>query len=208
MSGPLVESHRVTPEYFRTMGIPLRKGRLFTAADAQHAMELDVRRDEAFEKGIRLPAGQRNAMVYATVINETMARTFWPDEDPLGRMFAGGGGDESGPWRQVIGVVGDVRQRGLTQKVQPEAYDSLYAPSSIFLTMHTRVPPSSVTPAVRRALARIDSSLALYRARTMEDVVDDNSRGQRFLSSLVGYFCGFGRAAGRQSGCTACCPMR
>ncbi len=188
MSGPLVESHRVTPEYFRAMGIPLRQGRLFTPADVQHATELDTRRSEAFEKGIRLPAEQRNLMVYATVINEAMARTFWPGEDPLGRMFAGGGGDENGPWRQVIGVVGDVRQWGLTQKAQPEAYDSLYAPRRVFLTLHTSVPPSSVTPAIRRALARIDPSLPLHGARTMEDVVDDNSRGKRFLSSLVGSF--------------------
>jgi predicted lysophospholipase L1 biosynthesis ABC-type transport system permease subunit len=129
-------------------------------------------------------------MVYATVINQTMARLFWPNEDPLGQMFAGGGGDESGPWRQVIGVVGDVRQWGLTQKPQPEAYDPLFAPRRLFLALHTSMPPSSVTPEVRRALARIDSSLALYRARTIDDVVDDNSQGQRFLSSLVGSFAG------------------
>jgi predicted permease len=190
MSGPLVETHDVTPEYFRAMGIPLLKGRVFTPADAQHAMEMDTRRREAWEKGTRLPAEQRNMMVYATVINQTMARVFWPNEDPLGQMFAGGGGDQSGPWRQVIGVVGDVRQRGLTQKAQPEAYDPLYAPRRLFLALHTSVPPSSVTPAVRRALARIDSSLALYRARTMDDLVDDNSQGQRFLSSLVGSFAG------------------
>jgi ABC-type antimicrobial peptide transport system permease subunit len=88
----------------------------------------------------------------------------------------------------VIGVVGDVRQWGLTQKPQPEAYDPLYAPRRVFLTLHTSVPPSSVSPAVRRALARLDPGLALYRERTMEEVVDDNSRGQRFLSSLVGSF--------------------
>ncbi len=190
MSGPLVESHRVTPEYFRAMGIPLRKGRLLTAADAQRAMEMDTRRIEAYEKRTQLPPEQRNQMVYATVINETMARTLWPGEDPVGRMFAGGGGDENGPWREVVGIVGDVRQWGLTQKPQPEAYDSLmgWVSRRVFLTMHTEVPPASVTPAVRRALARIDSSLALYRPRTMEDVVDDNSRGQRFLSSLVSSF--------------------
>jgi predicted permease len=188
MSGPLVEYHTVTPEYFRTMGIPLLKGRLPTPADTQHAMELDARGREAWEKGTQLPADQRTLMVYATVINATMARYFWPNEDPVGRMFSGGGGDENGPWRQVIGVVGDVRQWGLTQAPQPEAYDSLYAPRRVFLALHTSVPPSSVSPPVRRALARIDSALALYRERTMGDVVDDNSRGQRFLSSLVGSF--------------------
>ncbi|MFN7992302.1 MAG: ABC transporter permease [Bryobacteraceae bacterium] len=184
MGGPLVETHEVTPEYYRAMGIPLLKGRLFTAADAQHAMEMDARRRAAWDKGTVLPAEQRDAMVYATVINQTMARTFWPNEEPLGQMFAGGG-EATGPWRQVIGVVGDVRQWGLTQKPQPEAYDPLYAPSRVYLTLHTLVPPSSVTAEVRRVLARIDSSLALYQTRTIDDVVDDNSRGQRFLSVLV-----------------------
>lgn len=188
MSGPLVESHSVTPEYFRAMGIPLLKGRLFTPTDAQHSFEMDMRRRESRESGTRLPAEERNRMVYATVINETMARMFWPGENPVGRLFTGGGGDENGPWREVIGVVGDVRQWGLTQKAQPEAYDSLSAASGFFLTMHTSVPPSSVTAAVRSALNRVDSSLALYRTRTMEDVVDDNSRERRFLSSLVGSF--------------------
>jgi putative ABC transport system permease protein len=188
MNGPLVESHRVTLEYFRAMGIPLRKGRIFTAADAQYAMELDARRSEAFENGRDLRAEETNHMVYATVINEAMARAFWPGEDPLGRMFSGGDGNENGPWRQVIGVVGDVRQWGLTQKARPEAYNSLYAPRRVFLALHTSVPIASVTPAVRRVLAGVDSSLPLYRVRTMEDVIDDNSRGKRFLSSLVGSF--------------------
>ncbi len=185
MSGPLVETHEVTPEYFRAMGIPLLQGRVFTTADTQRAMEMDTLRRDAWEKGKRLPAEQRNGMVYATVINQAMARLFWPNQDPLGQMFAGGGGDQSGPWRQVVAVVGDVRQWGLTQKTQPEAYDPLYAPSRLFLVLHTAVPPSGMTPEVRRVLSRIDSSLALYQTRTMEDVVDDNSRGQRFLSSLV-----------------------
>jgi putative ABC transport system permease protein len=190
MSGPLVETHRVTPEYFRTMGIPLLQGRLQTAADAQRAMEMDALRREAFEKGTRLPPEQRNGMIYPTVINATMARMFWPNEDPVGRMFAGGGGDQNGPWRQVVGVVGDVRQRGLTVKTQPEAYDALYAPRYIYLTLHTSVAPAGIAPAVRKALGRIDPAVALFRERTMEDVVDDNSRGQRFLSSLVGSFAG------------------
>jgi putative ABC transport system permease protein len=190
MSGPLVETHGVTADYFSVMGIPLLKGRLLTTADAQRARDMDARRRAAWEKGTILPPEQRNAMVYATVINQTMAHLFWPNEDPLGQMFAGGGGDENGPWRQVVGVVGDVRQWGLTQKAQPEAYDALYAPSRIFVTLHTSLPPSSVTPAVRQTLARIDSGLALYRPRTMDDIVDDNSQGERFLSTLVGTFAG------------------
>lgn len=188
MSGPLVERHTVTPEYFNAMGIPLLKGRLLTQADTEHAMKLNARFREARESGTSVPDAERNAMIFATVINATMARMFWPDEDPVGKMFSGGGGDQNGPWRQVVGVAGDVRQRGLTGEIRPEAYDSLFAPRRVFLTLHTSVPPSSVSHAVRASLARIDSGLALYRERTMDDVIDDNSRGQRFLSTLVGSF--------------------
>ena len=187
-SGPLVETHHVTPEYFRAMGIPVLQGRVFTAPEVQHTIELDAIRRDAREKGIDIPAERRNSMVYATVINQAMVRAFWPNEDPVGKMFAGGGGDENGPWRQVVGVVGDVRQWGLTQKAQPEAYDPLYDPQRLFLVLHTSVAPASVTPGVRRVVTELDSSLALYRPRTIADVVDDNSQGQRFLSSLVGSF--------------------
>ncbi len=191
MSGPLVESHSVTPEYFQVMGIPLRKGRLTTQADVQHASEFDRRRSEVYEKtGKDVPPEERRGMVYATVINETMARMFWPDEDPIGRMFTGGGGDENGPWKEVVGVVGDVRQWGLTQKPQPEAYDAMTGNGFFYLTLHTSVTPESVTPGVRSAVQRLDSSLALHKPRTIEDVVDDNSQGQKFLSSLVGVFAG------------------
>lgn len=186
--GPLVESHRVTPDYYATMGIPLLKGRLTTAADVELARSMDERRQAAWEKEQRLPPAETNSMIYPTVINSTLAKTLWPGEDPIGKMFSGGGGNENGPWRQVVGVVGDVRQWGLTQKPQPEAYDSLYAPRSVFLTLYTTVPPSAITADVRRLLGELDRGLALYRARTIADVVDDNSRGQRFLSSLVGSF--------------------
>jgi predicted permease len=188
MGGPLVERHNVTPDYFRAMGIPLLKGRVFTPEDLQRAMEQDIRRREAFEKGVRLTAEQPNAMLYPSVINAAMARAFWPNEDPLGQMFSTG--NANGPWRQVIGVVGDVRQWGLTQKPQPEAYDPLYSSSRLFLVLHTSVAPASITSSVRRVTARIDSSLPLFRVRTIEDVVDDNSQGQRFLSVLVGSFAG------------------
>jgi putative ABC transport system permease protein len=191
-SGPLVERHSVSPDYFRAMGIPLLKGRVFTSADVQLSMKLDARRRLAREANTRLPAAETNEMVYACVINEAMARYFWPNQDPLGQMFAGGGGDQDGPWRQVIGVVGDVRQRGLTLPPQPEAHDALYGSSRLFLVLHTWVPASTVTSAVRSAVARIDSSLPLFRVRTMDEVVADNSRGQKFLSALVGCFAGLG----------------
>jgi ABC-type antimicrobial peptide transport system permease subunit len=117
-----------------------------------------------------------------------MARFFWPNHDPLGKMFSPG--RNNGPWKQVIGVVNDVRQWGLTQKAIPEAYDPFDGGSRQFLVLHTSLPVSSVTAEVRRVLGQIDSSLPLYSVRSMDEVAAGQAQGQQFLSLLVGTFAG------------------
>ena len=120
-------------------------------------------------------------------INQAMRRSFWPDRSPLGQMFSNG---EHGPWKQVIGVVGDVRQWGLTHKPVPEAYEPFSGDDGLFLVLHTARQPLSLTPEVRRALAQVDASLPLFSVRTMDQVIGDNAQGQQFLSLLVGSFAG------------------
>jgi predicted permease len=189
MSGDLVESHGVSPDYFRAMGIRLLKGRLFTPADVARVLETDARARPLYDfyrKGIRPPAAQTNAIVYPVVINEAMLRAFWPNEDPVGQMFSQGSPD--GPWRQVIGVVSDVRQWGLTHKPVPGAHDVFTSSSRFFLVLHATVPPSSLTAEVRRRLRGLDAALPLFSVRTMDDVIADNSENQRFLSLLIGSF--------------------
>ena len=127
-------------------------------------------------------------MVVPTVINESMARDFWPHQNPLGQMFSQG--SDNGPWKQVIGVVNDVREWGLTHKAVPEAYEAFDGDSRLFLVLHTSREPSSLTPDVRRALSQIDASLPLFSVRTMDEVIAENSQGQQFLSLLVGSFAG------------------
>jgi putative ABC transport system permease protein len=186
MSGPLVESHAISPGYFRAMGIRLLKGRLFTPADVQGALAMRERARPLFEGGTRPSPDQTNALIFPVVINESMLRAFWPNENPLGQMFSNGG--TSGPWRQVIGVVSDVRQWGLTHKPVPEAYDVSAGDSRFFLVLHTSLKPASLTGEVRQALSRIDPSLPLFSVRTMDDVIAENAQGQRFLSLLIGSF--------------------
>ncbi|MBZ5618242.1 MAG: ABC transporter permease [Acidobacteriia bacterium] len=188
MSNQLVERHEVSPEYFRAMGVRLLQGRVFTAADIQTALAYDIRLRQFWENDTRPPADQTNNVVYPCVINESMARFFWPNQNPLGKMFSQG--SDSGPWKQVIGVVNDVRQWGLTQKTVPEAYDPFDGSSRQFLVLHTSLPASSVTAEVRRALAQIDSALPLYSVRSMDEVVAGQAQGQQFLSLLVGSFAG------------------
>jgi len=187
MSNLLVEYHTITREYFHAMGVRLLEGRIFDPADVQHALALDARYEKLPEGG-HLPDNETNAMVYPAVINQAMARAFWPDRSPLGQMFSQG--TDNGPWKQVIGVVNDVRQWGLTHKPVPEAYDPFTGDTDPFLVLHTSRQPLSLTPEVRRALARTDASLPLFSVRTMDQVIGENAQGQQFLSLLVGSFAG------------------
>jgi putative ABC transport system permease protein len=189
MSNQLVETHRASPDYFRAMGVRLLRGRVFTDADIQTALANDTRLNQLYRSDTPPPAAETNSVVTPCVINESMARFFWPNENPLGKMFSPGSGG-NGPWKQVAGVVSDVREWGLTQKAVPEEYEPFDGESGQFLILHTSLPPSSVTAQVRRALAEIDSSLPLYRVRTMDEVVAGQAQGQQFLSLLVGSFAG------------------
>jgi putative ABC transport system permease protein len=186
-SNLLVERHDVGGDYFRAMGIRLVEGREFDPADVRRAQELDAHY-EKLPDASHLPDAEADAMVYPVVINQAMVRAFWPDRSPLGQMFSQGG--DHGPWKQVIGVVRDVRQWGLAHKPVPEAYDCFTGEARLFVVLHTSRQPSSLTPEVRRALARTDASLPLFSVRTMDQVIDENAQGQQFLSLLVGSFAG------------------
>jgi putative ABC transport system permease protein len=188
MSGPLVETHSVSPDYFRVMGVRLLQGRVFTPTDTQAAMAMDERMRPFRESGVRPSAEVTNAVVYPSVINQAMARHFWPNENPLGQMFSSG--NQNGPWRQVIGVVSDVRQWGITHIPVPEAYEVIKSRSRVFLVLRTSMTPSSLTAAVRAVVAKLNPALPLIAVRTMEQVIDDNTRSQQFLSLLVGSFAG------------------
>ncbi|MCX6631767.1 MAG: ABC transporter permease [Candidatus Solibacter sp.] len=188
MSGPLVETHAVSPDYFRAMGVRLLQGRLFTPADTQAALATDAIVRKFRESGARPTPEQTNSIVYPYVINQAMARHFWPNENPLGQMFSTG--NQNGPWRQVIGVVSDVRQRGITNVPAPEAHELFRSRSRLFLVLRTSIKPTSLTAPVRALLTKLDPSLPLISVRTMEDVVADNTQGQQFLSLLVGSFGG------------------
>ena len=187
MSNLLVEAHRVDREYFHAMGVRLLEGRNFEPADFQRVREIEAQYRKLPE-GARLPDGEANAMVYPVVINQAMARAFWPNRSPLGQMFSQG--SDHGPWKQVIGVVNDVRQWGLSHKPVPEAYDAFTGDVGFFLVLHTSREPLSLTAEVRSALAQTDASLPLFSVRSMDQVIGENAQGQQFLSSLVGSFAG------------------
>ncbi|HSA54924.1 MAG TPA: ABC transporter permease [Gemmatimonadaceae bacterium] len=172
----------VTSDYFRTMEIPLLRGRVFTPADARIAVPL-IRyfEQQGYPQGFDLP---QSAPV--GVISETMAREFWPGEDPVGRRFR----VMFSPWITVVGVVADVRHAGLDR----EFMSDMYLPFSqepremMTLVVRTSGDPAAFVPALRRELRAFDRDLPIVRMSTMDDMVGTSVAGRRFNALLLALF--------------------
>jgi predicted permease len=135
------------------------------------------------------------------VVNEAMARTFWPGQDPLGRRLRQG--SKKRPWLTVVGVVGDVRHNGLTAVVKPKFYrpvaqfhlSSGNPPRAMNLVVKTTLAdPRTLAGPVRAILRRLDPGVPLAAPRTMSDVVLASKATPRFAGSLLGVFAGLALA--------------
>ncbi len=171
----------VSDDYFRTMKIPLRRGRFFTNADARVAVPLirwfpQQPSPEHFSEPQAPPT---------VIVNETMARLYWPNEDPLGRrlkiLFS--------PWLTVVGVVGDVHHNGLNTPPNPEIYLSqLQEPQSSMAVMaRSSGDPLQLAAAAREQVKAIDKDLPVT-ITTMDQIFSDSLAGQRFNTLLLGIF--------------------
>jgi predicted permease len=166
----LVEYNFVTPDYFRTMGIPLKRGRIFNEQEMDRAAEVDQKIDEIFKRNPKLE-GVPSDLSYVAVINAAMARMFWPTQDAVGKVFK-----YNGVMVTVLGVVGDVKQWGIRAETIPQAYYPLTLNQSAprfgaILTIKTSGPPEAIVPSVREKLHDIDELLAIYAPRSMEKVI-------------------------------------
>jgi putative ABC transport system permease protein len=151
------------PNYFRTMGIPILKGREFTHQDSLGA------------PGV-------------IVINETMARKFWPKEDSVGRAIRLGGSD--GPRLTVVGVVGDVHYLGLDEPMHPQFFRP-YTQGGwpiMNVVVRTTSAPATYTPLVKKALAEFLPDRPTSGVETMEDIVHDSTGSRRFPMLLLSTF--------------------
>ena len=160
-TAPVVEYRAVTPGYFGTMGIPVVRGQDFTEQDN---------------------AGGRPVVV----INQTMAERYWPNTNPIGSRIQLTF-DSNNVWREVVGVVGDVRSWRVNTKPVPESYvPHAQAPTAgMALAMRLEgMNPALVLPAVRQRIAAIDPALPLVRVRPMADIVTA-STGETRLSSVL-----------------------
>ena len=155
------ERPKITPDYFRAMGIRLLRGRAFSAADNEGSLPV-------------------------AIINEAAARQYWPNEDAMGKRVRLDDGSEP-VWRQVIGVVGDVRQDGLVNAGRPEVYAPLAQSPVAYLVLavRTRVDPASLATAVQHAVMAVDKEQPLFQIQTMDQVVDASTSARRFQAWLV-----------------------
>jgi len=172
----MADYHAVSPNYFRTMGIPLLNGRELLATDSA-----------------------RSPMV--GVINRSMAQKYWPDENPVGRTLSAsrcfevstpkGSSVQCKPQDlEIVGIVGDIRQLGLD--VPP--YPGLFMPytqwpsNEMSLVLRTGSETSSLIPAAKKEIWRVDPDQPVTDIKTMDELVSTEASGRRFVLELIGVF--------------------
>jgi putative ABC transport system permease protein len=168
---------RISPEYFAAMRIPLRAGRAF--GDQDQARGLPV-----------------------AIVNETMAKRFWPGANPLGRQFAPGRGTAAGTpgaaaagrrWTTIVGVVGDARQRrSALAEVRPELYLPLAQTAEqardMAILVRTTGDPTAWTAAVERQVRALDPQQPVYEVLTLREIVARGFGPQRLTAVLLALF--------------------
>jgi putative ABC transport system permease protein len=159
---PRAQFNTVTPGYLATLNIPLLRGRMFNESDRGDA-----------------------PLVY--LINQTMAERFWPNEDPIGKPVKIVEAPSPGT---VIGVVGDTRQRFLSDERQPQMYSCYSQLPGLFATVvaRTSVEPISLADAVREAVWKIDPDQPMWKIRTVEFMFERTTGDRRFMLALMGAF--------------------
>ena len=166
-TAPVVGRHYVSSRYFPALGIQLRRGRLLTDDD-------------------------RLGRPPVTVINETAARRFWPNEDPIGkRIWFGSAAGFADPARpvEIVGVVADVKYWPLNDAIGPDFYTSYLQftyPSSMYLLKARDA--AALVPAVRRAVAEIDPTLPIYDVQLVSERVAEAIARPRFTAMVTALF--------------------
>lgn len=168
--GLFSEITSVTPEYFKVLQASLVRGRYFTEDD---------------------DTGKQPV----AIVDESAARTYWPDRDPIGRRLSirSTRGAANPPWCTVVGVIKDIKSDGLDQSGAPHIYRPIYqfpGPRSLSLsvTVRTSLPATSLEPLIRREIQAIDPDLPVFNVRTMNEVIDGSLASRRFSAELVGVF--------------------
>jgi predicted permease len=168
-TGNTVLHRQISPDYFLTMGIPLRQGRHFNEHDEPQSLPV-------------------------AIINETMARQFWPNENNfLGKRFKFGFHDSNNPWITIVGIVSDVKQMGLDAPVGAEMYlpyqqisNFSFAPNN--LVIRTAGNTLDLVTKVRQAVWAIDRDQPVSNIRTMEEILAGEVAQRRLGMALLASF--------------------
>ena len=158
---PTVDNRTVTPDFFKAMGIPIARGRSFTAAD-------------------------RETAAFVAIVSESMAQKFWPGEDPIGRRLR----LRNGPWITVVGVSGDIIQDWFNRRNAPTLYRPLaQVPVDYFgMTVRTSGDPLAVAGAVRQALLGVDPTQPVFDMAPMRVVLHERTIGLQYLAAIMTVF--------------------
>jgi putative ABC transport system permease protein len=161
-----LEVHSASPDYFKTIGIPLKRGELYSARDT-----------------LKSPG--------VAVISETAARRYWGDEDPIGKRITFGGGPNV-TWLKIVGIVGDIRNESLNEPPYPQLYAPFVqqASNSLYLIARTTGETGSVIPALRNQIKELDATVPVFNTRTMEQIVADSIAVPRLNALLIILFAG------------------
>jgi len=170
---PLVERSDVTPEYFHLLGIPVLRGRLFNDGDDENAP-------------------------LVAVINQAMAETYWPGEDPLGKRLRVGRGrvgvglHTRKTWITIVGVIADARTESLANASVPQMYLSLYqdTPKELAVFLRGQLDQRAIPGEVRAMVQSVNPELPVYGATTLNDAVSWSLEQRRFSMDIVAAFAG------------------
>jgi putative ABC transport system permease protein len=164
---PEADQRVVTPGYFQAMGIALVRGRYFTAGDTDGAPRV-------------------------AIVDETLAQTFWPNQDPTGKRVHLGGLGSKAPWTTIVGVVRHVHNRSLETRSRVEVYwpENQLPDTGMTLAIKTAGNPMSLLPTVQREISAIDPTLPVFHVRTMTEVMGDSLQRRRLALELLGVFAG------------------
>ena len=160
---PQTNYSAVSPNYFAAMGIPIVTGRGFNDRDDQQAARV-------------------------AIISASLAQQYFPGESPIGKRINVVTGPES--FREIVGVVADVKQRGLTRETAPHVYEPFAQAPDHFLTLIVRssIDAATLGPAIRSRVFDLDPELPLQRVSTLDTVISNSIRQQRFASVVLSVF--------------------
>src|SRR6202034_2216804 len=168
---PVIDSPIVSPEYFHLLGMPLERGRLFSDQDLEDSP-------------------------LVAIINQASARTYWPNQDPLGKrvrlhLDTRGLLNSAKPaWTTIVGVIADARTESLADVAIPQIYRSVYQRPAKDLAIFLRgqLDPSDLSAQMREQVQSIDATLPVFHAETLDDVISTSLSVRRFSMEMVAFF--------------------